>query len=313
MSGVGIHTVMLYISNVNSIQQFKLLFFLSIIERITSGYFHHVKTFSNVKMNDATIVMSIFNKGHLIREIVTALFLHTTNEVKEYIFVIDGCTDDSESVLRECISAHNMTDITRIFHANNVFEIRSNNIGIREVKTPYVIIVQDDMKIMEPRWNERLMIPIKLYDDIWAVTARTTCSLSTTGEWYNIREGPVGHRYSMFDAPRDKIYIGQVVNRGPLLMDMEVLKKIKYLDESLPGIIGCDDVDACLKVYKEYGLRCCSCWIGYYSPLEWGATRSSHASSLFCNAQEALNKREVIRRYRTIIEDWSCDEVRTIT
>ena len=70
------------------------------------------------------------------------------------------------------------------------------------------------------------------------------------------------------------------------------MKKLNYFDETLPGVIGCDDADICLKCYKTYGLKCGSYYIRYYSPLEWGSTRVGP------NTNFILNKHEVIKRYK---------------
>ena len=84
-----------------------------------------------------------------------------------------------------------------------------------------------------------------------------------------------------------------------------------YFDKTLPGCIGCDDVDACLKVFAQFGLRCCSFWIGYYSPLEWGSTRNGPNTD-FVRNEERRNMKESMGRYAHILENWSFDEVRTI-
>ena len=60
-------------------------------------------------------------------------------------------------------------------YADNVFETKSNNIGLKEAIGKYVIIVQDDMIINEDGWNERLRKPFNAFDDVFAVTARTSC------------------------------------------------------------------------------------------------------------------------------------------
>lgn len=263
-------------------------------------------------MSHCSIILTIFNKEKIIQNILNNLFLYTSSFVNEYIFIIDGCTDNSEKIVKDTIKLLPVHCTHKIIYTPDVFEIKANNAGLRECKNDYAIIVQDDMLLMEPDWDLRLLAPIKKYEDIWAVTARTTCSLNTKGDWYNVIEGPVGHNHGKHtELSRDKVYIGQVVNRGPLLVKMSVMRAINYFDESLPGCIGCDDVDACLKVYTRFGLRCASCWISYYSPLEWGSTRIGPNTS-FCQKQENLNKHEVIKRYRHLLETWIFDEIRSL-
>lgn len=258
-----------------------------------------------------SIVMTIFNKGRILKEILESLFQMTSNMVNEYIFILDGCNDNSEKILMDVLI--NQGDVKyKLFFTDNVFEIRANNIGLKNVTNEYVIIIQDDMLIKEKDYDLRLLKPIIKYKDIWAVTARTSCSLSVNGIWYNIKEGPVGHNYKdNHNYPRNEIYVGQIINRGPLLMNMKIVKEMGYFDETLPGVIGCDDTDLCLKVYKTYNLRCASFFISYYSPLEWGSTRTGPNVN-FCSDQQMLNLKEVIKRYYDIISNWNNDEIRYI-
>lgn len=259
-----------------------------------------------------TIILTIFNKEKIIKDILMSLFTNSSTNINEYIFILDGCVDNSEIILKDEIKK--LINIKyKILYADNVFEIKANNLGLKEVSNEYAIIVQDDMLIKEKDWDKRLILPIKQYTDIWAVTARTSCTLNLKGEWINLKEGPVGHNFDKnINYPRNIAYVGQVINRGPLLVKMDVIKKLGYLDENLPGCIGCDDADLCFKAFKNHGLRCCSFWIGYYSPLEWGSTRTG-PNTLFCQQQELLNKNEVIKRYPEVIKNWNYDEERTIS
>lgn len=259
-----------------------------------------------------SVILTIFNKQNILKMILESLIQHTSKTVDEYIFVLDGCTDNSESILNDFLVKTPGINY-KIIKTNDVFELRANNAGLKACKNEYAIIVQDDMCIKESNWNDRLMMPIKTFDDIWAVTARAAVSLDVNDRWYNIKEGPVGHRFSTdSNYPRNVVHVGQIVNRGPLLLKMSVMKSINYFDESLPGCIGCDDADACLKVYERFKLRCCSYWISYYSPLEWGATRSGPNVSYVAN-EETKNRHEVIARYRTLLTSWDKDETRYLS
>lgn len=263
-------------------------------------------------MSKCSIILSIFNKENIIKLVIDSLFNLTSDFVNEYIFILDGCTDSSETILNNSLINIPNNCTYKIIFTPDVFELRANNTGLRACNNDYAIIVQDDMQIMEKNWDIRLLEPILKYNDIWAVTARTTCSLGLDGNWYNIIEGPVGHNYgSQTNLSRNNIYIGQVVNRGPLLLKMSIMRDINYFDESLPGCTGCDDVDACLKVYQKYNLRCCSFWIEYYSPLEWGTSRTGPNIS-YCYQQEILNKNIVIERYKEILKNWNNDEIRKL-
>ena len=100
------------------------------------------------------------------------------------------------------------------------------------------------MLILEKDWDRRILKPFQHFDDIFAITARTSCRMDENGSWVDIVEGPVGHNcYSDNKLSRDFVYINQCVNRGPLMFDHNKLKILGYFDETLPGKQGCDDVD----------------------------------------------------------------------
>jgi glycosyltransferase involved in cell wall biosynthesis len=269
-----------------------------------------------VKFKMISVLMSIFNKENILSTILSSMFENTSTAVTEYIFVLDGCTDSSEKILLD-FSKNNAGKSIKIFKTNDVFELRSNNRGLRECSNEYCIIIQDDMQIMEPNWDCKMLRAISHFDDVWAVTGRTALNISPrypAEVWADKCEGPVGHNYSesAFDnLERNKIYIRQIVNRGPLMVKMNVIREMGFFDESLPGVIGCDDADLCFRTFKKTGLKCGSYPIAYYSPLHWGATRSGPNSS-FCVSQENLNLEEVVKRHRSVIDSWTGNETREL-
>ena len=116
-----------------------------------------------------SIILTVHNKGWLIDKVIQGIKENTVGDY-ELIVVVDGCTDDSEKVVVD-----NVKDIKNytILFADNVFETKANNIGLREAIGDKVIIVQDDMLIMEKGWNERMEKPFIAFEDVFAVTART--------------------------------------------------------------------------------------------------------------------------------------------
>jgi len=258
-----------------------------------------------------SIILTIHNKEHLIKKIILGLIDTVSDSVKEYIFVIDGCTDNSLNIVKECLPLINVKTI--IIETLNLYETKANNAGLRLATQPYVCIVQDDMLLIEKNWDKRLIKPMLEFDDIFAITARTSCRMDINGNWTDIIEGPVGQNYKKStNISRDYIYINQVVNRGPLMFDNNKLKILGYFDENLPGVQGCDDCILCLKAYTEYKWRSGCYWIEYYSPLEWGSTRTGNNTS-FVNKANILNEKEFLRRYNDIIKNWDAVEIRLLT
>jgi hypothetical protein len=161
------------------------------------------------------------------------------------------------------------------------------------------------MEILEKNWDRRLIQPFLHFNDIFAVTSRSALQMDRNGHFFNIVEGPVGH--NCFDknnnTSRDIFYINQMVNRGPLLMDLEKVKILNYLDETLPGLLAADDHDLCVKAFLNYGWKCGSYWIQYNSPLEWGSTRTGVNSNLLGRHID-MNVKELAIRYINFFDSW---------
>lgn len=256
-----------------------------------------------------SIIICIFNKENIIEKIINALLTKSSELVKEYIFVLDGCTDNSPKIITELVKKIPKNIIHKIIYTNNVFEIRSNNIGIKNATQKYVCIVQDDMEIIEQNWDKRMIQPFLHFTDIFAITARSALQMDVNGNFFNIKEGPVGHHCfeKNNNISRDIVYINQMVNRGPLMMELEKVKILGYLDETLPGLLAADDHDLCVKAFLNYGWKCGSYWIQYYSPLEWGSTRTGKNSNILGFHIQA-NINELAKRYQTFFLNWDKDK-----
>ena len=92
-----------------------------------------------------SIILTVHNKGWLIDKVIQGIKDNTVGEY-ELMVVVDGCTDNSEEVVRN--NVQDLKNYTVLF-APNVFETKANNIGLREAVGDKVIIVQDDMIIKE--------------------------------------------------------------------------------------------------------------------------------------------------------------------
>lgn len=252
-----------------------------------------------------SVIVCIFNKEDIIEKIINALLIKSSELVKEYIFVLDGCSDNSPKIVTELVKKIQESITCKIIYTNNVFEIRSNNVGMKNASQKYVCIVQDDMEIIEENWDKRLVQPLLHFPDIFAITARSALQMNENGHFFNIKEGPVGHHCfeKNNNISRDIVYINQMVNRGPLMMDLEKVKILGYLDETLPGLLAADDHDLCVKAFLNHGWKCGSYWIQYNSPLEWGSTRTGKNSNMLVRHIQA-NVNELARRYRNFFINW---------
>lgn len=228
-----------------------------------------------------SIILTVHNKDWLIDKVIEGIVLNTT-ESYELIIVIDGCTDNSEQVILDTLSG---TPVDRkILYAPNVFETTANNLGMKAAKGDKIIIVQDDMIIKEKGWNVRMEKPFKAFDDVFAVTSRTAHNwlFNTNSQHLGMEEDldtcwcdivdHVDHADRKQGLPRDVFAVRCSVNRGPLMIDHEDLKKLNYLDEAfVPQDM--DDHDLCHRAYKELGKVVGVYWIDYESEDSWGGTR----------------------------------------
>ncbi len=116
-----------------------------------------------------SIILTVHDKGWLIGDVIKGIKDNTVDDY-ELIVVVDGCSDDSETVVKD--SVQDIKNYTVLF-ADDVFETKANNMGLKQAVGDKVIIVQDDMLIKEYGWNMRMEKPFIAFDDVFAVTART--------------------------------------------------------------------------------------------------------------------------------------------
>lgn len=237
-------------------------------------------------MIDYSINVTVFNKDFLINQVLSSIKNNTKGSY-EIVVVLDGCTDNSEkNVLNFFKENQNISH--KILYANNVFETKANNIAAKNSSGKYIIIVQDDMVINEPDWNTRLSKPIKNFNDVYAVTARTAYNyilnsnsshlklskeecLSIDNCWSDITTS-VDHAQRENGLDRNTFAIRNSVNRGPLLIRHDILQSVGYLNENFSPQDQ-DDADLNYRVFKKFGLLCGCYWIDYTSDLGWGGTR----------------------------------------
>ena len=75
-----------------------------------------------------SIILTVHNKGWLIDKVIHGIKDNTVGEY-ELIVVVDGCTDNSEEVVKN--SVQDIKNYTVLF-ADNVFETKANNMGLKQ-------------------------------------------------------------------------------------------------------------------------------------------------------------------------------------
>lgn len=199
---------------------------------------------------------------------------NTSEATRELIIIFDGCTDNSESIVTRTILGSRLFPITKFMFAPDVFEVKANNIGLRESTQPYCMIIQDDMVIQEKDFDKKLLAPFR-FSDTFAVTARTAHDNI-------IKDGTVHHiNISGRESGLDKgvFSIRDSCNRGPLLLQHDALEKLNYLDENFAPL-HLDDHDLCMRAWKELGMVSGAYMIDYRSDYEWGSSHNPKIAKL---------------------------------
>lgn len=255
-----------------------------------------------------SIILTIHNKEWLINEVIDSIFNTTIGEY-ELIIVLDGCTDNTESVVSETLKDKDVN--YKLLFAPNVFETKANNLGLKSANGDKVIIVQDDMIIKEKGWNQRMQKPFDAFDDVFAVTSRTA------HDWdFNPSTQHLGMKEDLDNCwcdicihtnhadrsniSRDIFAVRSSVNRGPLMIDHEDLKKLDYLDEEFSPQ-DMDDHDLMYRMHKKLGKVCGCYWIDYESKDEWGGTRISGSPASWLLKANHKNMKLFYDRHKDLI------------
>lgn len=269
-----------------------------------------------------SVILTVYNKENLIQQVVNSILCNISEMTKEFIVVLDGCTDNSEKYLHDCLKDFNTEDLkVKIIKTDDVYETRANNAGLKASNCDFSIIFQDDMVVKEKNFDKRIITPLLIYDDLFAITARNAHGIFIKNDeidWCDVVGGPVGDKFDNSyripsDFDRETLYVRMTINRGPMAFDNKKLKLLNYFDETLPGVIHCDDHDLCLRARIKHNWKCGAFWIWYESKNEWGSTRNqSTEKSKFLDEQEQKNKKELYNRYKDVIPKLNISEIRKI-
>src|SRR5690606_19949736 len=186
-----------------------------------------------------SINLTIHNKDFLLERVLNAILENTTGTY-ELVCVLDGCTDKSEEILFSFVKQHPNLK-TSVLFAENVFETKANNMAAKHSTGEHIIIVQDDVVIKEKAWNERLLTPFKMYDDVFGVTGNCAHNWNIVegspdlkvenGKYLNDRWAvTIAHVYhaQRNSIERNVFGIRDCVNRAPLALNNADLRTLGY-------------------------------------------------------------------------------------
>jgi len=254
-------------------------------------------------------IITIHNKQDLIQEVLTCILMCCRDNSHVYP-VLDGCTDQTESIIDDISATFSHVPITKVY-APDVHEIRSINAGLRaadQAGEGYNIILQDDVMLRDFMWESKVL---KLYQ--WAgeklgfVSFRLGANFikdAATSESVEPFTEQVENAYGHGLRTASVLLPGQLTYRSiaiksPVCIPFKLTQEIGLLDDRLAPYM-CDDIEysiRCLKAgYQNavFGLR-------FQSDVDWGSTRTNPSPQL--NELEKRNIRLIREWHHSTIAD----------
>ena len=206
-------------------------------------------TIFDEKKFSLSIIVTVYQKEHQIGRVIKGIIDNTTMPF-ELVVVYDGCTDRSEEIVNTILSENRclLSDLKTVY-TPDVNEVMANNAGMRSADGTYFILVQDDMEIIERGWEQKLIFPMETWDDVFAVSARNAHSFSCS------KSQKIVNYTCTVSAEPNVFKIRDAVNRGPVALHSETMRRLNYLDERYAPLYF-DDMDLCIRAYKEFNKVC---------------------------------------------------------
>jgi glycosyltransferase involved in cell wall biosynthesis len=254
-----------------------------------------------------SIVIPIYNQEDVIVENLKSIIDQTLDNF-EIIIILDFCFDKTEKNVIEFLENYqndkdNLIQI-KVFKNDikPLFETKCDNIGFNNSVGKYCLEIQSDMKMTELGYNLHLTKPFLLYNNVIAVSGRCAHNLFSSNGIGRLGldiETPI----SELNVSRNKFYVYETCNRGPLLLDRAKLKELNYLDEENYFQDDCDH-DLMARAYLSKGYICGYVPIEFDAPLHLGSTRNTKDYNnckeyhINKNERERLRSRDNIGIYK---------------
>lgn len=226
-----------------------------------------------------SIIVPICNQESIIIKHIKSILDKTTVKFFELILIIDCCSDRTEEYITELINNLDaekyelLTNILVLKSAIPLFEVVADNLGFFCSRGKYCLEIQADMEMTDEGYNMKLLRPFLLSNNIIGISGR--CTHDFTQCRYSFGRAGFDISIKVKDLPNVEegyCYIGETCNRGPLLLDKEKLKSIKYLDE-VNYFLENDDHDLFARAYVEHKWVCGYVPIDFIALLENGTMR----------------------------------------
>jgi glycosyltransferase involved in cell wall biosynthesis len=234
-------------------------------------------------------IITIHNKEALLERVLAGV-ANCCGAHSRIIPVLDGCTDGSEAIARKFAETSGL-DVKLVF-APDVHEIKSINLGLKEAKPGYVVLIQDDVIVQEPKLEELVhalcdrherrlgYLSFRLAADVRFKNFPRRVRLAAR---LRDKDGllPQVEDYRFVGLPGEVIksepidyyqFVPRMVGiKSPVCLTPELRQAEPFLDEEFAPYCY-DDFDLSLRSLK-LGLKNGLYPIHFHSDLEWGGTR----------------------------------------
>lgn len=256
----------------------------------------------------SSIILTIHNKENVLyHHVLPALINFTKWEKTDIVFVLDGCNDMSEMIVRKFCERYTHIK-SKILITPDVYETAANNAGIKQSEADYVIILQDDIVVNEQDWNLRILKPFQQWDDVFAVSGNCAHNWSINPLAKGIDADGWSDLLFHHDhanknnTERNVFAIRDSCNRGPLAINRKELVELGYFDQAAIYRQDMDDHDLMFRMKKSIGKKVGYLHIEQNADITWGGTRDATGKTkqwlLDCQIK---NTQLVLDRHRDIM------------
>jgi glycosyltransferase involved in cell wall biosynthesis len=240
-----------------------------------------------------SIVTPVYNQEDIIVENTKSIIENTIGNF-EIILILDFCFDNTEKNILEYFENNVPVgkDFVKIRIFKNkkkpLFETKCDNIGFKNSVGKYCLEIQSDMKMTEYGYNIHLTKPFHLYDNVIAVSGRCAHNLYSSDGVGKLGTD-IEKNVCDLNVCKNKFYVFETCNRGPLLLDRSKLEELNFLDE-INYFLNNSDHDLMARAFLEKKYICGYVPIDFYSPFYWGSTRNN--KTYHCCEEYLINKME---------------------
>ncbi len=208
-----------------------------------------------------SIVLPIHNKEETIKPLLDLLHIACLDYKNVEVHIIfDGCKDKSEEIVKNFYKDNKSYALT-FENTPDIFETKTNNIGLRKSIGKYCVILQDDNYI----FDKNIFFEAVNFLDKSPRVAILGClsgvnyyprdtKLIGSGQ-ISMDKKEVYHRQDEKTDPelKKRIFEVDACMRGPLIIRKSFLEKYGYLDETYAPFY-MDDMDICFRA-RKYGYK----------------------------------------------------------